>query len=168
MGCILFFKSILFIIYFLSIVYLFPLHCHGIFIWLIVSYCGITCIRSHPLKYHLSQLWECVYGKVVARRLELRHGELGLLRSRAMASLGVRGGLKEGGKSGFYGWQSSRSIVRCLDLCPDMPCGVQMAGWNERRGGHATLSLLLRRARRAFLFTCSPCQDLSLTVSVFF
>lgn len=58
-------------------------------------------------------------------------GELGLCRSRAVGSLDIRGGISHGGRTALSGWQSRR----CLAACPVMPCGVQMAGWNERRGG---------------------------------
>lgn len=58
-------------------------------------------------------------------------GGLGLWRSQTVASLGVKSGIRHEGRIALSGWQS----CSCLALCPDMPCGVQMAGWNEGRGG---------------------------------
>lgn len=45
-------------------------------------------------------------------------GELGLCRSRAEASLGVSGGMRQGGRSALYGWQSSRSIAEVSGSLP--------------------------------------------------
>lgn len=50
--------------------------------------------------------------------VEIGTGELGLCRSRAVASLGVRGGMRQGGRSALYGWQSSRSIAEVSGSLP--------------------------------------------------
>lgn len=57
----------------------------------------------------------------------------------AVASLGVRGDMRHGEEVPFMGGRLVDPMRRCLAVCPDMPCGVQMAGWNERREGHTTL-----------------------------
>lgn len=62
----------------------------------------------------------------------------------------------------FMGGRLVDPMRRCLAVCPDMPCGVQMAGWNERREGHTILWLLVRGTGTAVLITCSPWVHFSL------
>lgn len=67
----------------------------------------------------------------------------------------------------FMGGRLVDPMRRCLAVCPDMPCGVQMAGWNERREGHTILWLLVRGTWTAVLFTRSPWVHFSLFLCFF-
>lgn len=84
-----------------------------------------------------------------------------------MASLGVRGGMRQGGRSGLYGWQSCRTRVEVSGSLP----GHAMWGsdgrveWKER-GAHRSLAAVKGNMNRIFcslavllwifLFVCIP------------
>lgn len=80
-----------------------------------------------------------------------------------MASLGIRGGLKQEGRSAFYRWQRSRSIAEVSGSVPRhaMWGSDSRVEWKER-GAHC--SLAAGKGNMNGIWTAHPVKDLSLFI----
>lgn len=88
--------------------------------------------------------------------VEIGIGELGLCRSRAVASLGIRGGMRQGGWSALYGWWSCRSIAEVSGCLPRhaMWGSDGRVEWKER-GAYRSLAAGKGNMKRSFVHSLS-------------